>query len=191
MWAALSLRVLSHRALLTLCSTYTNFCYLLQSNISVKSFEPYMQPFFSKMFRGAKTLDVLTLFHKPTVSGSTRVATILKTASAHSQETATEDQASDHSHQNEHIYREPFDLDITESDPTPDQLKSIFEYVGSGKAAQLVKGAASESDALRKLKESGDNFIRPVVVDWNQGRAVVGENESEILKLVREIPKPS
>ena len=30
--------------------------------------------------------------------------------------------------------------------------------------------------------------MRPVVVDWNQGRAVVGENESEILKLVRDVP---
>jgi len=79
-------------------------------------------------------------------------------------------------------------LEITENAPTPDQLSSILEYVGVGKASQLVKGASSQSDALKKLKENPENFLRPVVVDWNQGKAVAGENESEILKLVREIP---
>lgn len=112
----------------------------------------------------------------------------MKQASAHAHETATEDQASDHSHQNKMVNRDPFELEITESAPTPDQLKNIFEYLGGGKAAQIVKGASSESDALRKVKESGDNFQRPVLVDWNQGKAVVGDNESEILKLLREKP---
>ena len=116
----------------------------------------------------------------------------MKTASAHASASATEDQASDHTPQNQAVAREPFDLEVTEEAPTPDQLNSIFDYLGSGgKAAQLVKGAASQSDALRKLKESGENFQRPVVVDWNQGKAIVGENESEILKMLRELPKPS
>jgi len=113
---------------------------------------------------------------------------LLKQASAHAAETATEDQASNHSHQTQLTNREPFELEITENAPTPDQLSSILEYVGVGKASQLVKGASSQSDALKKLKESPENFLRPVVVDWNQGKAVVGENESEILKLVREVP---
>jgi len=147
-----------------------------------------MKPFISNMFRLHKTLDVITLFHKPAKAPSTRIANLLKQASAHASETATEDQASDHSHQTHQTQREPFELDITEAPPTPDQLNSILEYVGAGKVGQLVKGASSPSDALKKLKENPDNFIRPVVVDWNQGRAVVGEHESEILKLVREVP---
>jgi hypothetical protein len=113
------------------------------------------------MFRMHKTLDVVTLFHKPSVQASTRIATLLKQASAQSQEHATEDQASDHTHQ--HSQRDPFQLDITEAPPTADQLKSIFEYVGGSKAAQLVKGASSQSDALKKLKENPDDFLRPVV----------------------------
>ncbi|ERF73857.1 hypothetical protein EPUS_05562 [Endocarpon pusillum Z07020] len=141
------------------------------------------------MFRMHKTLDVITLFHTPSIQASTRIATLLKQASAQSQEQATEDQASDHSHQNSP--RDPFELDITEAPPTKDQLKSIFEYVGGSKAAQLVKGASSQSDALRKLQENPDNFLRPVVVDWNRGKAVVGDNESAILKLVKEQPKES
>jgi arsenate reductase-like glutaredoxin family protein len=118
------------------------------------------------------------------------VVNLLKQASAQSSATATEDQASDHSAQNKSVTREPFELDITEAAPTPDQLKNIFEYLGGGKAAQLVKGAASESDALRKIKEDGEAFQRPVVVDWSNGKAVAGENESEILKLLRGDSKP-
>lgn len=130
---------------------------------------------------------MITLFHQPSVTSSVRAATILKQASSAASATATEDQASDHSHQNEHAAREPFELEITEAPPTADQLKNIFEYVGgTGKPAELVTGAASQSDALRKLAEDGNAFRRPVVVDWINGRAVVGGNESEILKLVKE-----
>jgi len=95
------------------------------------------------------------LFHKPSVPASVRVSTILKQASAQASETATEDQASDHTHQNAAVTRDPFELEVTEAAPTTDQLKSIFEYVGSGKAGELVKGAASESDALRKVQQMG------------------------------------
>lgn len=107
-------------------------------------------------------------------------------ASAAAQESATEDQASDHSHQA--TVRDPFETEITEAPPTPDQLKNILEYLGGGKAVQLVKGASSQSDALRKLQENGDNFQRPVLVDWNHGKAVAGDNESEILKMLKERP---
>ena len=113
------------------------------------------------MFRMHKTIDVITLFHKPSIQASTRIATLLKQTSAQSQETATEDQASDHSSQ--HTSREPFQLDITEAPPTKDQLRSIFEYVGDSKAAQLVKGASSQSDALKKIQDNPESFLRPVV----------------------------
>merc|ERR1711964_816740 len=120
------------------------------SNFSIKEFR-------SNMFR-SKTLDVLTCFHKPSVSASTRVVNLLKQASAQSQAHATEDQASDHTPQNTSVTRDPFELDITEAPPTPDQLKNIFEYLGSGKAAQLVKGAASESgQSCRRRERVGDS----------------------------------
>jgi arsenate reductase-like glutaredoxin family protein len=133
-----------------------------------------------------KTLDVITLFHKPSVQASIRAQTLLKQAAAQASQSATEDQASDHSHQNQTVTRtDPFELEVTEAAPTPDQLRSIFEYVGSGKAGELVQGAASESDAMRKVKEDGGLFIRPVTVDWNEGRAVIGDKDSEILKLLK------
>ncbi|KIH94598.1 hypothetical protein SPBR_06241 [Sporothrix brasiliensis 5110] len=139
------------------------------------------------MFGFRKTLDIVTLFHKASSPASMRVVSLLKQASAHASETATEDQASDHRPQTEQAAasrREPFDLNITEDPPTTDQLQTILEYVGTAGIPAIVKGAKSQTEALRKFRESHDNFQRPVVVDWNNGKAVAGDKESEILKLL-------
>jgi arsenate reductase-like glutaredoxin family protein len=166
----------------------------------------------------------VTLFHKPSSQPSIRVLTLLKQANATSVAHATEDQASSHDAQNK-AERTEFELDVTEAPPTGDQLKNIFEYLGSGSAGKLIQGATSQQDALQKLKENGDAFQRPVVRIWSpsikeiqtdidrlwtgikekqvcqhSARArfggvvsliitVVGENESEILALLRSIPK--
>lgn len=106
-----------------------------------------------------------------------RIANLLKQASANASETATEDQASDHSEQTKHKKREPFELDITENAPTPDQLSSILEYVGASQASQLVKGATSQLDAMKKLKENPESFIRPVVSDGPACSRPSGINE--------------
>ncbi|KAL9106647.1 MAG: hypothetical protein Q9227_008367 [Pyrenula ochraceoflavens] len=112
-----------------------------------------------------------------------RALALLKQCSAQASETATEDQASDHTHQNK-IQRSSFELDVQEDPPTSDQLRSVLDYLGGdGKAGQVVKGASGLSEALQQIKQNNDAFQRPVIVDWNAGRAVVGDNESEILKL--------
>lgn len=59
--------------------------------------------------------------------------------------------------------RTEFELDVTEDPPTGDQLRSILEYVGAKRAGELVKGAKGEGEAMRKLRENGESFIRPVV----------------------------
>ena len=150
-----------------------------------------------------KTLDVITLFHKPTLPASLRVHSLLKQAAANASEYATEDQASDHSDQT-HPKRQEFDLEVTEELPTPDQLKSILEYVGAQRASTIIKGAKDEADAMKKL--NAENLNRPIVclawlplydglkltteqtVDWGNGRAVAGDNESEIMKMVNSLP---
>lgn len=91
-----------------------------------------------------------------------RVYNLLKQASATATELATKDQASGHSTQT-NANRQPFELNITEDPPTPDQLKSILEYVGTQKANAIIRGAKSEADAMKKLKENPENFQRPVV----------------------------
>ncbi|KAE8453587.1 hypothetical protein EG329_010448 [Mollisiaceae sp. DMI_Dod_QoI] len=140
------------------------------------------------MFRFHKTLDVITLFHKAGSPASIRVNTLLKQVSANAAEYATEDQASDHSHQT-NPKRPQFELEVTEEPPTQDQLKSILEYVGVQKASTIIKGAKDEADAMKKLKENSENFQRPVTVDWSNGKAVAGANESEILKMIDSLPK--
>jgi arsenate reductase-like glutaredoxin family protein len=61
--------------------------------------------------------------------------------------------------------------DIQEGVPTNDQLTSIFEYLGQDKIGSVVEGASSTTEALRKLKDNGSLFQRPLVVDWGNGRA--------------------
>lgn len=106
---------------------------------------------------------MVTLFHKPSSTASTRVLTILKQTNAQAVAHATEDQASSHHAQNK-VERMEFELDVTEAPPTTDQLKSILDYLGgAGAASKVIKGAQDEADAMRRLKADGETFERPVV----------------------------
>ena len=113
-------------------------------------------------FTQHKPTDVISLFHKPSAPSSLRVVTLLKQISAQASETATEDQASDHTHQNK-LQRTSFELDVTEAVPTTDQLRTILEYVGEQKASEVVEGAKDSEDAVRRLKENAKSFRAPVV----------------------------
>lgn len=86
----------------------------------------------------------------------------MKQISANSQSAATIDQASDHTAQTK-AARDPFELNITEDPPTTDQVQTILEYVGKGGVSNIIKGAQDEKDALKKFRESRENFLRPVV----------------------------
>lgn len=61
--------------------------------------------------------------------------------------------------------------DVQEGPPTSDQLSSILDYLGPSKAGTVVKDATGSSDAQRKFKADESSFQRPVVIDWNNGRA--------------------
>ncbi|BDD61634.1 hypothetical protein MAP00_006672 [Monascus purpureus] len=156
------------------------------------------------VFRFPKVFDPITLFHNPKLAPSTRVLTLLKQASVTASETATEDQASDYSSQIAK-QRGEFDLQISTAPPTTDQLRSILEFISPGgvggttpiaaaggnvkrlvyKPSDLVVGAKDAEDAIRRFKEDQSRFVRPVTVDWTGGRAIIGDNESEILNMVR------
>ncbi|KAM3506842.1 hypothetical protein MY11210_007391 [Beauveria gryllotalpidicola] len=135
------------------------------------------------MFRFNKTLDIVTVFHKASSPASVRVTNLVKQVSANAQAGATLDQASDHSVQTK-PGREPFELNITEDPPTTDQVQTILGYLGPGGISKVIKGARDEKDALKRFKESKENFLRPLTVDWNKGKAIAGDNESEILKIL-------
>ncbi|KAH6887997.1 hypothetical protein B0T10DRAFT_607197 [Thelonectria olida] len=123
----------------------------------------------------SKTLDIITVFHKASSPASVRVASLLKTLSANSTAGASASATP---------RREPFELNVTEDAPTEDQVKTILEYVGPSGISQIIKEANNEKEALKKFKESNSAFVRPVVVDWNNGKAIAGDNESEILKIL-------
>lgn len=109
-----------------------------------------------------KPVDVITLFHQPKLQPSVRALTLLKQAAAAASETATEDQAADHSHQNK-FQRANFELDVTEGVPTNDQLRTILEYVGVGRAKDLVEGSKDITEAVKRLGEDQRRFKAPVV----------------------------
>ena len=87
---------------------------------------------------------------------------MLKQISATATETATEDQASDHSSQS-NVRRSEFELNITEEPPTPDQLQTIMDDVGKHGIPSLIKGAKTPTEALKRLRDDSDSFQRPVV----------------------------
>lgn len=95
-----------------------------------------------------------------------RAANILKQVSANAAAGATEDQASDHSVQtNPKKSRAEFELNITEENPTADQVKTILEYVGKSKLSSIIQGASTEQEALKKFQQNAETFQRPVVCD--------------------------
>lgn len=51
----------------------------------------------------------------------------------------------------------------------------------------VIRGARDAEEAVKKFKEDSTTFVRPVTVDWTNGQAVVGENESEILRMVHQL----
>lgn len=109
-----------------------------------------------------------------------------------------------------------FELEVTTKPPTEDQLNNIFDYLGAtaaipGKPSEIVQGARDREEAIRKVMADGSKFIRPVVsymspviftlflemnlltlsqvVDWSNGKAVLGGNESLIIRMLKELPQ--
>ncbi|RPA99114.1 hypothetical protein L873DRAFT_1739202 [Choiromyces venosus 120613-1] len=127
------------------------------------------------MFRFHKTLDVLTLFHAPASAASKRILETLRASST--------------------AHKKSFELDVVEAPtvPTPTQLTSILEFIGRNRVGEVVPGARSEGDAVKLLSEMGGGggeggMVRPLLVDWNNGRAVVGADEGAVLRLLETLP---
>ncbi|KAK4192491.1 thioredoxin-like protein [Podospora australis] len=126
------------------------------------------------MFRFPKHKDIITLYHKASSPSSMRVAALLK-----KQQTAAIEAG-----------KPEFDLQISEEvAPTPTQVGTILDYLGNNRISSLFEGASNKEDALKVFSQSPDSFKRPTIVDWNNGKVVIGENESEILKMLNALAK--
>ncbi|KAK9317761.1 thioredoxin-like protein [Lipomyces starkeyi] len=115
--------------------------------------------------------SVVTLFHSPTSSASRRTLQLLKKHMESSK-------------------RKFFDLDVTEGPPTKDQLKTMLNYTGEHKISSIVPGATSLSEATLILQSGGaDRLLHPIVVDWVNGKAVLGDDEIGLKQLVQNLEK--
>ncbi|KAK9244626.1 thioredoxin-like protein [Lipomyces tetrasporus] len=115
--------------------------------------------------------SVVTLFHSPTSSASRQALQLLKK----------------HIEGSKQKY---FDLDVTEGPPTKDQLKTILNYTGEQKVSTIVPGAASLSEAALILENGGANkLLHPIIVDWVNGKAVLGDDVNGLKTLVQNLEK--
>jgi len=134
-------------------------------------------------FRFHKTLDIITLFHSPKSAASQSILKFLRhraaAASDHTQESSTP----------------VFQLDVQEAPPTRSQLQTIANDLlgGAGKKqgiSDIVRGAKDVNEAVNLVEKDAEaSLVRPLVVDWNNGRVVVGDNESKVKELIDSLPK--
>ncbi|KAK6500566.1 hypothetical protein TWF506_003338 [Arthrobotrys conoides] len=141
------------------------------------------------MFKFHKTLDVLTLFHSPRSEASNRVLSALKSANTAAEESSAT--ISTNGNTDDRDKKQIFELDVVEGPMTPTQLRSILDYVGENKVGDIVEGAMGIHDAMKILEgaKGVDAVKRPIVVDWNNGRVVLGEKQSALQQLVKSLPK--
>ncbi|KAK9459109.1 thioredoxin-like protein [Lipomyces oligophaga] len=119
-------------------------------------------------FNSART--VITLFHSPTSSASRRILQCLK------------------QHESS-VSNRLYDLDVTEGVPTRDQLKTILKYAGETKVSSIVPGATSYTEATAILEGGEKNILRPMVIDWSNGKAILGDDEPAVKKLLSTLEK--
>lgn len=81
-----------------------------------------------------------------------RILDLLKDASARASGTSTDKKQ-----------QSPFELNVSETPPTIDQLRTMLEYVKGDKSTELVDGAKNDGEAIKLLKEDPKKFKAPVV----------------------------
>ncbi|KAK9468860.1 thioredoxin-like protein [Lipomyces arxii] len=114
--------------------------------------------------------SVVTLFHSPTSSASRRALQALKQSAPL-------------------LEKARYKLDVTEAAPTADQLKTIVQYLGPEKVSAIVDGASTLREAYSITAQSPDSVLRPIVVDWINGKVVAGPNDEGLKKLISDITK--
>ncbi|KAI0894166.1 DUF1687-domain-containing protein [Annulohypoxylon nitens] len=138
------------------------------------------------MFRFHKPLDIVTLFHKAQSPASTQVVKLLKEVSASGTAAANASDASANDQTQSKRLNRVFELEITETPPTADQLQTILDYLSKDQISQVIKGATTKKDALEKFRQNAASFSAPLVVDWHHGRAVAAGTNSKILEMLEQ-----
>ncbi|KAG0231539.1 hypothetical protein BGW42_000184 [Actinomortierella wolfii] len=123
---------------------------------------------------------MLTIFHNPGSNVSKKALQLLRKASV----------------------EEDFEVDIVESNtpPTHQQVSNIVEFLAKTEKISLpqscqrvlTSGSPSVStvgEVQKLLDKNPDLFVKPLIVDWNKGKAIIPippERVSQIVKNVGE-----
>ncbi|KAJ2961043.1 hypothetical protein NQZ79_g3673 [Umbelopsis isabellina] len=115
-------------------------------------------------FRPPRTRPILSIFHNPKCSKSRAALQLL----------------------NSHT-DPPYQVDVIDylSDPpTPDQLRQVSNYLGTVQG--MLRSDAPKVDTVGQLielvKKDPAVLERPVVIDWEKGKAVIGRPTSEAVE---------
>ncbi|KAL5478847.1 hypothetical protein ACEPAI_2124 [Sanghuangporus weigelae] len=129
------------------------------------------------MFRGfLRSRPAVSIFHHPSSPQSSRAVELLRSALVDPYPPGSESGPLD------------FELEVVESAPTSDQVKTILSYLPSSSAGPSTfisshpssSGIGAESQVtsktLAELARSNPSALKwPIVVDWMGGRANVGD----------------
>ena len=107
--------------------------------------------------------NVITIFHKPSSPSSKRVLDLLKQHQTTPAATQNDNKASNHTSQNQAGRNANFELDVSEANPTSDQLRSILDFVGDQNIGELIPGEEDSRRAIEKMAQDAESFQRPVV----------------------------
>ncbi|KAF9425045.1 hypothetical protein BGZ76_003443 [Entomortierella beljakovae] len=118
---------------------------------------------------------MLTLFHNPASETSAQALKLLRQASVN--------------------YK--FDIDIVDAatKPTHQQVSSIVQFLGKGSESQgcddiLTTEApkASTVAEVQKILDANPGYMkRPLIVDWNKGKALVAEPPSRVYEIAKDV----
>lgn len=107
---------------------------------------------------------MLTVFHNPSSDVSVQALKLLKAASV----------------------KYNFEIDLIQTKtqaPTHQQVSNIVEYLGNGSVEQGCRAIlapeapkASTVSEVQKILDANPGYLRkPLVVDWNKGKAIIAE----------------
>ncbi|CAG8531522.1 12691_t:CDS:1, partial [Racocetra fulgida] len=96
-------------------------------------------------------------------------------------------------------------LDYQKQPPTKDQLRNIVQYLGiehnlnqilrdnvsittSGENTQeTIKTALSVSELTEVIKQQPSRLQRPILVDWNNGKAIIARPPEKVEEFLKEL----
>lgn len=141
---------------------YTLFFFFFLFSPTTNSFSTFL--FTATMSFRLPKFPMLTVFHNPSSDVSVQALKLLKAASV----------------------KHNFQIDLIQTKtqaPTHQQVANIVEYLGNGSVEQgcraiLVPEApkASTVSEVQKILDANPGYLRkPLVVDWNKGKAIIAE----------------